>query len=418
MSDEETIVIRVNAAQGEAALRALGKAGIEAGQGIEKIGPAASGVDLNLKDLTRNIGAGISLIAILRDNLEALKPALDQVGDGIKFAAVQAGASEKTVSNLGLAFDSLIHPSHIAANAVESLRRAWGELEEAVVGSSEVIPNGVRTIEQSLTALAAARKAAASVQEEALTGEQAALAATAKEEAALEAAALKSSQERAKAEAQAAEEIVAALARESQALADKTAADEARLAASLAKGAPLDTSVDTSEAQGELSDLRSEIQKLENQPLISPDQLNNLNDMKDRAARLTRTVSDLNNVFTVGSDNWLNDADAANAAAAAQDLYGDMLARAQMRQEDALRTTEDADDALTDFSDTAEGAADALGEVADAAGAIGDEAKKGADKAGESMAEMIEGLKEAIPLSKELRDVLAEVKMLGATADI
>ena len=103
--------------------------------------------------MTRNIGAGISILSILRDNLEALKPALDEVGTAIQFAATSAGANSETVAHLGRAMDSLIHPSHIAANAVESIQEAWTKFKESIVPDSTVITSNVRTIEESLTAL-------------------------------------------------------------------------------------------------------------------------------------------------------------------------------------------------------------------------------------------------------------------------
>ena len=416
--DSETIVIRVNAAQGEAALKALGNAGIEAGKGIESVGAASVKSDLNLKDLTRNIGAGISLMAILRDNLEALKPALEGLGNAIKFSAVQAGASEKTVNNLGLAIDSLIHPSHIAANAVESMKRAWAEFEEEVVGSSTVIPNSVRTIEESLTALAAARKAAAAEQEDALAAEQKALDATAKAEAELEAAAVKSAEERAKAEARAAEEIEASLARERAALNAKLAEDEARLQKSLGAGGKIDTSADADAAKADVKALREEIKRLENQPMLDPNEQNKLNELKDQAAQAAGAVRDLGKVFTQTADDFLTESEAADAAGAAWDVYGDRLAIAARRHEDAIRSTEDADAALFEFGETAEDVAGAIDDAGKAAGELGDKAAKGTDKASEGLGKMKEGLEEAIPLANELKGILQEIVTLGAQADI
>lgn len=418
MADDETIVIRVNAAQGEAALRALGQAGVEASTGVESLGTAAAKSEVHLKDLTRNIGAGISLMSILRENLDALKPALEGLGEGIKFAATQAGASSETVTNLGRALDSLIHPSHIAANAIESLQVAWVKFQEEVVGSSTVIPHNVKTIEESLSALAAARKNAATQQAEGLAAEQQSLDETAKAEAALEAAAVKSAEERAKAEAKAAEEIAAALERERQALDAKLAQDEARLAKSLGAGGKIDTSGDADAAKQGVKDLRDEIKRLENQPMLDPAEQNKLNELKDQAARAAASVRDLGKVFTQTADDFLTEGEAANAAGDAWAVYGDRLQQAQLRHEAAIRSTEDADSALSDFTSTADDAAGALSDAADAAGSLGDESKKGTDKAKEGLSGMVDGLNEAIPLAKELREVLSEIVALGAQADI
>lgn len=234
----------------------------------------------------------------------------------------------------------------------------------------------------------------------------------------LEEIAVKAAEKRAKAEAKAAEEIVAALEKERIALDAKLAQDQARLSAALAKGSPLDTSDDASQVKGDLKSLRQEIKRLEDTPLLNPDEINKLNTMKDSAAALTRQVGDLNNVFTVGSDNFLNQADAADAASAAWDVYRDRVDQAANRHEDAMRTVDDAAASMEDFSDTADSAAGSLDDVADAAGSLGDKAKEGADKAAENLAKMNEGLKESIPLANELKGILAEIVALGAQADI
>lgn len=418
MADDETIVIRVNAAQGEAALKALGAAGVQAGVQIESIAAPVDKAGLSIKDMTRNIGAGISILSILRDNLEALKPALDEVGTAIQFAATSAGANSETVAHLGRAMDSLIHPSHIAANAVASIQEAWTKFKESIVPDSTVITSNVRTIEESLTALAAARKAAAAEQASSLEDEQKALAETAKSEAALEAAAIKSSEERAKAEAKAAEEIAAALERERQALDAKLAEDEARLAKSLGAGGKIDTSGEADAAKAGVKDLRDEIKRLENQPTLDPDELNKLNELKDRAAQAAAEVRDLGNVFTQTADDFLTEGEAANAAGDAWAVYGDRLQQAQLRHEEAIRSTEDADAALSDFTATADDAAGSLTDAADAAGSLGDEAKKGTDKAADGLGKMKGGLEEAIPLAEQLRGILQEIVTLGAQADI
>ena len=234
----------------------------------------------------------------------------------------------------------------------------------------------------------------------------------------LEQAGVKSAEARAKAEAKAADEVVAALEKERIALDAKLAQDQARLAAELAKGSKLDTSGDSDEARAQLNELKKSIKDVENQPLISVDQLNSLNEMKDRAGRLTTAVNAMSKVFTVTRDDFLDDEQSARAAAAAWDVYGDMLNQAQNRHNAVMDSIDGTSGALDDLSGTADDASGSLNDVADAAGKIGDETKKGADKAGEGIDKLKEGLTEAIPLAEQLRGILAEIVSLGASADI
>lgn len=451
--DDETIRIQVDGAQAQAQLNALEKevrdleaelktlnstAGVtsveiagttrrlgeaqaklaEAKTSMQGFGQSVQGAGLNMKDLTKSVGAGISIIGILHENIRALGPALEDVGKAIKFAAESAGADAETMTNLGRALDSLIHPSHIAANAVDSLREGWKKLIDTMVESSTVIPHTSQTIEESLKILEEARKKAAQGTEDSSKQEEAALRATQKAEEDLEKAALKSAEERAKAEAKAAEEIVAALEKERIALDAKLAQDQARLSAALAKGSPLDTSKDADEAEGKLADLRQEIQRLENTPLLSADEINKLNTLKDSAVGLTRTVRDLNSSFTIGSDNFLDEAQAATAAVAAWDVYKDMRAQAQNRIDLANDSFDAGAGFMGDYSDAADDASVALGGVADAAADVGDKARVGADAAKDSMKSLTDGAKEALPILKEIRVVLKEIVALGAQADI
>lgn len=418
MADDETIVIRVNAAQGEAALRALGQAGVEASTGVESLGTAAAKSEVHLKDLTRNIGAGISLMSILRENLDALKPALEGLGEGIKFAATQAGASSETVTNLGRALDSLIHPSHIAANAIESLQVAWVKFQEEVVGSSTVIPHNVKTIEESLSALAAARKNAAAQQAEGLAAEQQSLDETAKAEAALEAAAVKSAEERAKAEAKAAEEIVAALAKEQAAMAAKLAQDEKALAEKLAKGAKLDTSQDTTDAQKNVEDLKKAIADLESQPILSADQINQLDDLKNKAADAQRGMADLNRVFTITRDDFLSESEAADAASSAWDVYLDRLNQSQFEHDRVMDGLDGTANSFDELGGSVDYVGSSVDDLSDSFSGVGDEAKKSAETGKEGLDNLTEGLTEAIPLAEQLRGILQEIVTLGSQADI
>ncbi|WP_196301224.1 hypothetical protein, partial [Streptococcus pneumoniae] len=86
-----------------------------------------------------------------------------------------------------------------------------------------------------------------------------------------------------------------------------------------------------------VKDLRDEIKRLENQPTLDPDELNKLNDLKDRAAQAATEVRDLGNVFTQTADDFLTEGEAANAAGDAWAVYGDRLQIAQRRHEDAIR---------------------------------------------------------------------------------
>lgn len=234
----------------------------------------------------------------------------------------------------------------------------------------------------------------------------------------LEAVSVAGSDNRATAEEAAAARIIAALDAESKAADAKLAADEARLAALLAKGDKIDTSQQTSAAKEELRQLQQQIKALENTPLISPDELNKLNEMKDRAAALKREVSDLNNVFTQTADDFLTESEAADAAGEAWDVYGDRLEQAQIRHERALNEFGGATDIFDDVASSADDAAESFGDVADAGADIGKKTKKGADAASEGIDKMKEGLEEAIPLAETLRGILQEIVALGAQADI
>ena len=90
MADDETIVIRVNAAQGEAALKALGAAGIQAGKDVEKLGDSGKSITdkyaalgAKLFGITKIVGAAgqaIKEVAVATGNYSgATKDAIDQV---------------------------------------------------------------------------------------------------------------------------------------------------------------------------------------------------------------------------------------------------------------------------------------------------------------------------------------------------
>jgi len=167
-----------------------------------------------------------------------------------------------------------------------------------------------------------------------------------------------------------------------------------------------------------LDDLKGAIRELENQPLISPEQLNSLNEMKDRAAQLTRTVGDLNNVFTVGAEDFLNQEQATEAAAAAWDVYRDRVEQAQRRQDDAMRSLDESEESFNDFGDAAGEAASSLDDVADAAKDVGDATKKGAEKGKEGLSDLAAGAAEVKPLLGEILSLLQQIKTAAAEVDL
>lgn len=405
----------------EGTTRRLGQARMkfaEASEAAKTFEQRATGATLSVKEMTKSIGAGISIISILQQNLRDLEPVLTKGGEAMKFAAVQGGANAETMDNLGRALDSLLHPSRIAKNAIESVSIAWQKLIDGMVPGAEVVTHNVKTIADSLKLLDEARKASAEENKTSKKEEEDAAKALAKEEEALEIAAVKSAEARAAAEQKAAEEVVAALEKERIALDAKLAQDEARLAASLAKGSKLDDSTDTTDAQKNLENLRREIEKLEATTGLAPEQVNRLYEMKDAAAKLGREVSDLNNVFTVGNEDFLDQAQAADAASAAWDVYRTRLEQAQNRHEKANAAIEDSGDVLDELGETADEAGESLEDAADAAGELGDEAKKGADKAKEGLAGLKEGAEEAIPLLETIKGLLAEIKQAASEVDL
>lgn len=385
---------------------------------VAEFGKSAQVAGFNVKDMTKSLGAGISIISILQQNLRDLEPVLKDAGEAMKFAAEQGGASAETMDNLGRALDSLLHPSRIAKNAIESVGIAWKKMIDEMVPPSTVAVHNVKTVEESLKALDEARKAAAKATEQTAEDEAKALEDVAKAEAALEESTLKASEARIAATEKAAAAVVAALEKERVALDAKLAQDEARLAASLAKGSKLDTSGESDEARQELSALKKSIKDVENQPLISVDQLNALNEMKDRAGLLSTELTQMSKVFTITRDDFLDDEQSAKAAAAAWDVYGDMLDQAQNRHNAAMDGIDGTTGALDGMVDSADDAGESLEDAADAAGELGDEAKKGADKAKEGLAGLKEGAEEAIPLLETIKGLLAEIKQAASEVDL
>lgn len=464
--DDETIVIRVNAAQGEAALKALGTAGIQAGKDIGSIEGATAGSTDKLAAFGAKL-FGLTKIAATFGEV------IRQVGNNVEFESAAAQEATTATADLftaigsldaagaGAALGKLIGNLEVMRSGIEETTVALGAMADAskaekfagILKVQADLVDGhlaeVAALDQKATALSreiTVQQAAGEVQKfvrdeiqatldaydragaqvPAKLAEQAAalgIVSKAQQETAasateLEAAGVKSAEERAKAEQKAADEIVAALAKEKAALDAKLAEDEARLAKSLGAGGKIDTSGDADAAKQGVKDLRDEIKRLENQPMLDPDEVNRLNDLKDAAGRAAAAARDLGDVFTVTADDFLTEGEAADAAGAAWDVYRDRIDKAAIAHEEALRSTEDADAALTDYAATADDAAGSLTDAADAAGSLGDEAKKGTDKAADGLGKMKGGLEEAIPLAEQLRGILQEIVTLGAQADI
>ena len=467
MADDETIVIRVNAAQGEAALKALGAAGIQAGTDIEKgVGGAAGAATDKLAAFGAKL-FGLTKVAATFGEV------IRQVGNNIEFESTAAKEATTATADLFTAIGSLDAPGVGAAlgkiiGNLEAMREgldetslAWGRLTDAASADKfagilkvqkDLIAahdNEVESLNRKAEALSreiATQQAAGEVQKfvrdevqatldaydkagkevPAKLAEQAAALGivskaqqeTAASAAELEAAGVKSAEQRAKSEAAAADAIIAALERERQALDAKLAQDEARLQKALGAGGKIDTSKDADEAKKGIADLRDEIKRLENQPMLDPAEQNKLNELKDQAAQAAASVRDLGKVFTQTADDFLTEGEAADAAGAAWDVYGDRLKKAANRHDDAMRSIGDSEDIFDDLSDTASDAASSIEDVGDAAKDLGDATKKGAEAGKEGLDKMVAGFEEAIPLAETLKGLLEQIVSLGAQADI
>jgi len=97
----------------------------EASEATKTFEQSATGADLSLKGMTKSIGAGLSILSILRDNLQALEPVQKALAENFRAGAIEAGVNSETLDNVTRSLDSLIHPSHIAKNAVEALSIAF-----------------------------------------------------------------------------------------------------------------------------------------------------------------------------------------------------------------------------------------------------------------------------------------------------
>lgn len=467
MADDETIVIRVNAAQGEAALKALGAAGIQAGTDIEKgVGGGAGAATDKLAAFGAKLFGLTKIAATFGEVIRQTGNAIEFESDAAKEATTATADLFTAIGSLdaagaGAALGKIIGNLEAMREGLDETSLAWGRLTDAasaekfagilktqrdMIAAHDGEVDALGRKSEALSREIATQQAAGEVQKfvrdeiqatldaydragetvPAKLAEQAAALGivskaqqeTAASAAELEQAGVKSAEERAKAEAKAADEVIASLERERIALDAKLAQDEARLQQALAKGGKIDTSGDADAAKQDIAALRQEIKRLENQPMLDPAEQNKLNELKDQAAQAAASVRDLGKVFTQTADDFLTESEAADAAGAAWEVYRDRVDKAALAHEDAIRTTEDADRALFEFGETATDAAIAAEDVAAAAGSIGDEAAKGAEKGKEGLDKMNEGLNEAIPLATQLRDLLQEIVTLGSQADI
>jgi len=373
--------------------------------------------------MTKSIGAGLSILSILRDNFKALDPVLERNAQLLREYAVQAGASGATIDAMSLAMDSFIHPSKIMENAIKATAEGAKLLQENLVGASTVIANVSDTIPQMLAKIDAARKASEEQNKERKKSEEDAAKSLAKEEEALEKAAVKSSQERAKAETKAAEEVVAALAKQEASFlkmledTNKFVAERDKILNAPNQG--FDSSQDASKAKQDLAGLNQQIKAIQDSPIVTEDQDQQLRDLQRQARAAADDRRDLSGVYTLSAMNGEELAQKQNAAW--EKYYAIRHANDAIVQRNVdkdLRALGEQTDAVGELGDSAAGVAGAFSDVADAAGSVGDEAKKGTDKAKEGLAALLEGAEEAKPLLVEIRNLLQEIVTLGSQADL
>lgn len=541
MADDETIVIRVNAAQGEAALKALGSAGIQAGKDIGSIEGAASGsadklaaFGAKLFGLTKIAGTFGEVIRQVGNNVhfesDAAKEAttatadlfsamgsLDAPGVGAALGrlignleAMRQGLDDNTVSLgnaalgneklresmrdvLGVASDltaehdkstkaletragavqKLIAEQEKGGKVDAYLKQLLTDLINEYERSDKVVPPALAAQAASLGIVSAAQekvKATAleafKTQEEGIDKVRAALdgdSAARTENTARLIEAIARVEQHGEVTKQSAEKIKAAIGEELelyksygdavppslQAVADKynviskaqqvvitnaqkiiadidAAAVKANQAQADQGGAGLQANAASADA------LKQQIKAIEDSPIITLDQQNNLDDLKNQLLDNTRAAGELNRAFTVTAENYLTDEEALakyNAelaiAGEAQDFLAQANRSAQATEEELAKSRYDnlgalnqMEDAAGDLGGTYTDLGQAAKKAADAAGSLGDEAKKGTDKAAEGLGKMKGGLEEAIPLAEQLRGILQEIVTLGAQADI
>lgn len=239
----------------------------------------------------------------------------------------------------------------------------------------------------------------------------------------LEAAGVGGSERRAAAEESASARIIATLAAQEAAmtrLLEETAkyvAERDKILNAPNKG--FDGSTDKAAATEKLAGLNDQIKAIQDSTLVSPEQMEQLSELRRRAADAAREVSDLGQVYTLANMNGEELAIKQNAAW--EKYYAIRHANDALVQRNVdadLAALAEQTDAVGELSDAASDAAGSFGEVADAAGDVGKQAKRGAKEGKAALSELTEGAGEALPLLKELRDVMQAIVELGAQADI
>lgn len=213
--------------------------------------------------------------------------------------------------------------------------------------------------------------------------------------------------------------------------------DAAAIKANQAQNSAGDPAVQANAASAE--QLKQQIDEIEKSPIITAEQQNNLDTLKNSLLDNARAGNDLNRVFTVTTDEFKTEAEAADKLAAELQIVAETQKFLTDEHNRAIASTEYNDKAAAELIDTYHDLDDLLGDTGstfndlggevdnlsgylddagDALEGLGDKAKDGTDKAAENLAKMNEGLKESIPLANELKGILAEIVALGAQADI
>lgn len=392
-------------------------------------GGGVGGFSFSLKDMAKSAGAGISIISILRENYEALKPSLEALRDLTLDYSEALGIERDKTDALIDRIGALIDPRKIVAAITKDAQRASREIAAALVDESTVVANlteeeiklahakgaalragqdreaGIKKEQEAHAALAdvLANAAAAELangevskrtrddieklnQAYADAGDEippkfAAIVAqlgiltTEQERAARESEraaeqSIKAAEKRADAEEKAttreiaaSESRQAAAAKAAQAAVaaadEEIAASQKRLDAALAKGAPIDNSGDgqakgAKDSTAELAKVKDQISQIEGSPLITPEQMNQLDTLKGKARELSGELGSANQVFTVTADNFLTEAESADAASAAYDVYIGMLKKAALEQDQLLDSQAKGDAAAEKLATTAE----------------------------------------------------------------
>lgn len=460
-------------------------------------GGGIGGFSFSLKDMAKSAGAGISILSILRENYDALKPSLEALRKLTIDYAEALGIERDKTDALIDRISALVDPRKIVAAITKDAQRASREIAAALVDESTVVANlsdeerklaqakaeamragqdreaGIEKEREANAALAevlanaaAAELASGEVSKRTLNDieklnqayadagdeippkfaaivEQLGILTQEQERAAEESerAAEKSSkaaEKRAEAEEAAATREIAASKSRQEAAAEaaqaavaaadeEIAASQKRLDAALAKGAPIDNSgVPTGDGTGpekgskaaELAKVKQQIADIEGQDLISPEKFNQADALKARARELTQELRGLNaagsetsQVFTVTADNFLTEAEAAEAASAAMDVHTALLTKAKVEQDALVESQEknevtaskladanerlsrlvgDAGGGFTDLDESASGAAESVDQAAgavdglvDSAGAVQGAASDAAGAMGE-----------------------------------